>query len=427
MSTDNEIPENQFSLFDRFRIVLLVVLLGFAIWYYLIRTPSLPDENLAGESNATTAHEVLEVEGTTMGPIRYTVKIADWSTWGQENTLPEESAKSQSEDELAAQREKLYAEKEKELQNTVQAALDRVDETMSTYRSDSEVSRFNVSDSTDWFEVSPETLKVVQIALEVSQFTDGTFDITVGPLVNRWGFGPEKRKTPPTQQEIDVILQYVGHQHLQVRENPPAIKKDVPNLKIDLSGIAKGFAVDLVAEALEKKGSKHYLIEVGGETRTRGEKTPGTPWSVGISIPTPLWLQDPQIQRIAQLGSQSMATSGDYLNFIDYEGIRFSHIIDPRTGWPLEKRNMETELPNVRLRLGSVSVVDSSCVRADALTKGFYLLGVEEGLKLADENGIAVLFFLRKEEIAPDGSISSITIEEVASKAFHEKVPSRKP
>jgi len=401
MSTEPEVSQQPSTLFDWIRYILIAPLAIFLI-YWALKPPQVkqgdvttPDTEIS--ESADVALTIVKCDGITMGTVPFCVKIG--------------SPKNLSEQDLANQ--------EKELQQTVRSVLDLIDTLMSTYRTDSEVSRFNLSNATDWFTVSPETAKVVQIALEVSELTDGMFDITVGPLVNRWGFGPEDYSTLPTQEEIDEILQSVGYRHLAVQTNPPAIRKDVPHLKIDLSGIAKGFAVDQVADALEKKGLKNYMIEVGGETRTAGEKSPGKPWTIGIEIPTPSWLSEPKIHCKVHLGFQSMATSGDYQNFIDYKGIRFSHIIDPRTGWPVEKSQMD--FPDSQLRLGSLSVVDSTCTRADALTKGFYILGVDEGLKLADAHGIAVLFLLR-EETSQRGPGPRFTIQEVKSKAFDKKV-----
>ena len=399
MSTEPEIsPRGIFTvIFGWMRYILIVGLSIFAIWYVLQPPGSvLLGPSAAPDKDSETAPVIVQCNGTTMGSVPFCVKVASW------------------------QSPKTTQEQEKELLETVQGVLDLIDSAMSTYRTDSEVSRFNRSNSTDWFTVSPETAKVVQVALEVSELTQGTFDITVGPLVNRWGFGPEEYSSLPTQEEIDEILQSVGYQHLAVQKEPPSLRKDVPHLKIDLSGIAKGFAVDQVAAALEKKGIKNYMIEVGGETRTKGEKSPDKPWIIGIEIPTPLWFGNPQIQCKVHLGSQSMATSGDYQNFIDYKGIRFSHIIDPRTGWPVEKS--QVDLPNARLRLGSLSVVDSSCVRADALTKGFFVLGFEDGLKFANEHGIAVLFLLREETGIQCGPGPRFTIREVMSDAFKKKV-----
>ncbi|MGL6193562.1 MAG: FAD:protein FMN transferase, partial [Thermoguttaceae bacterium] len=311
-----------------------------------------------------------------------------------------------------------------ELKNWVQTALDGVDSAMSTYRADSEVSRFNASDSTDWFPVSEETASVIKLALEISEMTQGTFDITVAPLVNRWGFGPQKRTKPPTQEEIDELLKSVGYEHLQVRMNPPAIKKDSPGVQIDLSGIAKGYAVDAIAEALENHGFQDYLIEVGGETRCKGHKTPEKQWLIGIEIPLPNIFGEPQIDLLAHLGNNSMATSGDYHNFIEDKGIRYSHIIDPRTGWPTEKNDVKNTTESIRV--GSTSVIDPSCAKADALAKGFYILGIEEGLKFANDNDIAVLYIVRTE--SEDGrSNEKISIKEIMSDKFKKEIKSWKP
>ncbi len=401
MSTEPD-PPQQNSLFDWIRYAAIACLAVVVIWWAL-QPPGNKDYGSGEPSDDSNATEQLRsdsvpvrCDGTTMGAVPYCVKVSGWKS-----------------SQTPAETEKLLAQ-------TVRAELDLIDSLMSTYRSESDVSRFNRSDSTDWIPVSLETVKVVQIAQDVSELTRGTFDITVGPLVNRWGFGPEEFSTPPTQEEIDELLQSVGYRHLAVQVNPPSLKKDVPRLEIDLSGIAKGYAVDQVAAALRKQGIANYMIEVGGETRTAGEKSPGKPWTIGIEIPTPQWLGEPKIHRKVQLGAQSMATSGDYNNFIDYKGIRFSHIIDPRTGWPVEKSQMG--LADVQLRLGSLSVVDSTCVRADALTKGFYVLGVEEGLKLANDNGIAVMFLLREDTPDKRGPGPRFTVKEVASEAFKKNV-----
>lgn len=395
---ENE-PGQGNSLFAWIRYVLICVLSAFLIYCILFPSQKAPDVSDATKPENVIAEPLLHFRGTTMGSVPYSVKIAE--------PVPESP------------------ENEARFRTLVQETLEHVDASMSTFRPDSEVSRFNASDSTEWFPMSPDTLQVVKTAQEISELTEGRFDITVGPLVNRWGFGPEKHRSTPTQEELGEILKSVGYRHLSLRENPPAVRKDVPGVKIDLSGIAKGFAVDLLARNLEKKGVENYLIEIGGETRTRGEKSEGRPWTIGIEIPTPAWLNEPKIQRLAHLGSKSMATSGDYHNFIDYQGIRFSHIIDPRTGWPTEKQDME--IPESRVRLGSLSVVDSSCVRADALTKGFYLLGVEDGLKFANRHGIAVLFLLRKENWDQKDPGPKFTIEEVLSEAFEKEVDSWKP
>lgn len=402
MSIETETTASS-TLFDKTRYVLLAVI-AIALIYYALKPPGAETDTSDkvadnGVSSSETADSVITCRGTTMGSVPYCVKVRN--VRNDDNT-----------DNIT----------EKALTQFVQNALDRVDFAMSTYRNDSEVSRFNASESLDWFSVSRETAHVVQIAQEISELTQGTFDITVGPLVDRWGFGPEKQTVPPTQEEIEQILSSVGYQRLSVRLDPPTLKKEVPTLRIDLSGIAKGFAVDQIAETLEKQRFQNYMIEVGGETRTKGEKSPGQQWVIGIEIPVPQWWGEPKIQRLAHLGSKSMATSGDYQNFVDYKGIRFSHIIDPRTGWPTEKE--EIEAPHLQTRLGSLSVVDSSCVRADALTKGFYILGIEKGLKLANEQGIAVLFLLREEKPEKRGPGPRFTIKEIMSDAFKQKVNS---
>ena len=370
----------------RFAAILFIA--GYLIYVALTPPPTKPLNvpKVEGEDDevddSAKPFEISALSGTTMGSIHYSVK-------GETDT---------------------------DLKGTVQQVLDRVDASMSTYREDSDVSKFNVSDSTDWFSVSKDTAKVVQIALDISTLTDGAFDITVGPLVDRWGFGPEEVKSPPTQEEIDEILNTVGYKHIEVRLDPPALKKDAAAVQIDLSAIAKGFAVDTLADELEKRGAVNYVIEVGGETRTKGEKATKKPWTVGIEIPMPGWLGEPKIQRLAHLGSQSLATSGDYHNFIEAKGIRYSHIIDPKTGWPTERPDVAS--PDSSVRLGSVSVVAANCATADALATGLYVLGPEKGLKLANSNNLAVLFMLREDKLEKKGPGPRFTVREVMSDSF---------
>ncbi len=411
MSSESETPK-KFSIFGTIRYLVIVVFSIGLIWWAMQPpgekiTVSRPGASLKDAVGDAPSDAILVCNGTTMGPIPYCVKVRGWES----TTDSKEEQKT-------------------ELQQTVQAELEKINRLMSTYRSDSEVSRFNASESTDWFEVSPETAQVVRLAQEVSELTDGAFDITVGPLVNRWGFGPDDptgdRFEVPAQEELDRIKASVGFRHLEVRTDPPALKKDIGSLEIDLSAIAKGFAVDQVARKLESRQAENYLIEVGGETRAKGEKSPGKQWLIGIEIPKPDWLGEPDIQRLVYLGSKSMATSGDYRNFILEKGVRFSHIIDPRTGRPAEGTEIQTI--QSKERLGSLSVIDSSCARADALATGLFVLGIEEGLKLADRQKIAVLFLVRSENREDSGKGKpKIQIREILSEAFRTQIDSWSP
>lgn len=271
---------------------------------------------------------------------------------------------------------------EDELRASIELCLDSINTKMSTYLADSEISRFNLSRDTHWFPVSLETATVVSEALEISQQSDGAFDITVGPLVNLWGFGP----TIPTAQRIPnpetIInaLEKTGSKHLQVRLNPPALKKDLAELQVDLSGIAKGFAVDSVAGVLEKMGQKDYLVDIGGELRAGGKKE-DSPWIVAIERPDP---SQRAIQKAMILNDLAIATSGDYRNYFEVEGHRYSHQIDPGTGRPIHHK------------LVSVSVVDASCMRADAWATAMMILGPQKGAEIARKAKLATLFIVHE-------------------------------
>ena len=241
---------------------------------------------------------------------------------------------------------------------------------------DSEISRFNQSRSQEWFSVSRDTATVVAASLDVSRQTDGAFDITIGPLVNIWDFGPEERsRGVPSDAEIAAARARVGYQHVEVRVDPPALRKKIPDVYLDLSGIAKGFAVDQVAQLLEQGGIPAYMIEIGGEVRTKGTKSDGQAWRIGIERPV---AGERSLQLVLRLGDGSVATSGDYRNFFEWEGQLYSHKIDPRTGRP------------VRNQVASVSVMDPSAMRADALATGLMVMQPEKAWRLAVELGLDV-------------------------------------
>jgi thiamine biosynthesis lipoprotein len=269
---------------------------------------------------------------------------------------------------------------ESEIDPLIQKELDNVNERMSTYRADSEVSRFNASSSLDWFPVSGETAQVVVRALEISELSQGAFDVTVGPLVNLWHFGPDRSDSPtlPDDAAISQVRQHVGYQRLHARLDPPALRKDDPNLQIDLSAIAKGYAVDRVAAALEAAGLQNFLVEVGGEVVVRGQKSDGSAWRIGIVRPTP---NEMTYDEAVPARDLALATSGDYRNFFTVAGRRYSHTIDPNTGRPVENR------------LASASVIAPDCMTADALATAVMVLGSERGHALCQRLGYPLLTF----------------------------------
>jgi thiamine biosynthesis lipoprotein len=269
------------------------------------------------------------------------------------------------------------------LQRDIDAELHRINAQMSTYLPDSEISRFNSQNDVHWFEVSPEFASVVQRARRISEETAGAFDVTVGPLVNRWDFGPERTNLEmPSAAEVATLMQAVGFRLIEVRDKPPALRKQRPDVQIDLSAIAKGFAVDRIMQLLEAHGLRNCMAEIGGEIRVRGTNPGRAAWRVGIERPV---TNARVMQRVVHLRDAALATSGDYRNFIEVGGRRYSHLIDPRTGYPVDHR------------LASVSVIADDCLSADAWATALMVLGPEDGYQLAQQRGLPVLLIERTE------------------------------
>lgn len=311
---------------------------------------------LRGDSSATDTGQIIELAGQTMGTT-YSVKVF-------------------TDDAESIDRESLTFD--------VDAVLRDVNDQMSTYLKSSEISRFNSSDSTDWFDISPEFASVVSASQEIASKTDGAFDITVGPLVNAWNFGPGPRTgKAPAEDRIAALRETIGYEKLSVRIDPPAIKKSVPELQIDLSAIAKGHGVDRVVEMLNEGGHADVFVEIGGEVRVSGSKA-GQWWKVGIQMPD---ARTNQVTVAHSLNTgdndTSMATSGDYRNFFEDGGRRYSHTIDPRTGRPIVHP------------LASVSVVTQTCMMADAWATAINVLGPERGLEVAKAQGLNTLLISR--------------------------------
>lgn len=264
------------------------------------------------------------------------------------------------------------------LQLDVMRTLERIENIASTYRESSELSAFNANSSTDWIEVSAEFCSLVHQALLVSQETAGAFDITVGALVNLWGFGPEPAvDKPPALERIDAALKHVGYRGLQTNCARPAIRKSSAGMYVDLSGWAKGYAVDQLAEVLDLNGLENYLIEIGGELRAHGHNAERQKFA--IAIETPATGQGDEYS-VIRLSNAAVATSGDYRNFFESDGQRYSHTIDPRTGRPINHD------------LASVTVVSDTTAYADAMATALLVLGRDDGLALAEELGIAAYF-----------------------------------
>lgn len=265
--------------------------------------------------------------------------------------------------------------------DAIENELAQVNRLMSSWDPDSELSRFNRWESAQPFPLSPSNLEVFALAAEVSQQSGGAFDITVGPLVAAWGFGAEAAGTEaPSPEQLAQLGERVGYRRLLLDPKNGSIRKQHPGIRADLSAIAKGYAVDRVAAALAALGYPNFLVEIGGELKGRGQKRAERDWRVAVERPDELVRS---IYAVVALRDLGMATSGDYRNFVLEDGTRRSHLIDPRLGRP------------VMHSLASVSVVDPSTARADALATAFGVMGIDAGFELATRENIAAYFIER--------------------------------
>ena len=257
-----------------------------------------------------------------------------------------------------------------------------VDRKMSTYKPDSELSRFNQAAAGERYPVSEDTAFVVSEALEIAALSDGAFDPTVGPLVNLWGFGPDlKPDQVPAEAELALAFERVGYRAVQVdRSTGKAQLHKDKAVYLDLSAIAKGYAVDQVARYLKKQGYRNYLVEVGGELQLSGRKPDGTAWRIAIEKPS---VSGQVVQQVLQLSDVAVATSGGYRNYFEADGQRYSHTISPLTGKPISHK------------LASVTVLHSSCATADAMATTLMVMGPEQGMAFAREQGLAVYMLVK--------------------------------
>jgi thiamine biosynthesis lipoprotein len=288
------------------------------------------------------------------------------------------------------------------LKTQVDQLLADINRQMSTYDPASELSRFNRRQTTEWVDASPELLTVLEAAMQVSRLSDGAFDVTVGPLVNLWGFGPQRGddQVPPDAAVAEALAR-VGYERVHLRTSPGAIRKERADVYVDLSAIAKGYAVDRIADYLDSRGIVNYLVEIGGELRGRGQNPQSTAWRIAIERPSP---GERAIQRIVELADRGIATSGDYRNFFQLDGKRYSHTIDPRTGRP------------VRHELASVTVLNDSAMEADAMATALLVMGPERGFRLAQQQELAALFIVIEKE-----SLDSLgSFKEMATREFEQ-------
>ena len=264
--------------------------------------------------------------------------------------------------------------KRDQLGKKIDSELTKINQLMSTYISNSELSRFNQSKSLVCQPISPEMYYVIKNAVEVSQMTNGKFDVTLFPLISEWGF--DKKKTEnriPSETAIQDLLEIVGYDKIRIGDS--CIQKTLPQLSINLSAIAKGFAVDHIAKIIEEENVKNYLVEIGGETASKGNNPHAVSWRLAIEAPSQTQRKTQQAFMPKELG---VATSGDYRNYFEKDGIRFSHTIDPTTGRP------------IRHKLISVTVLHEQTMLADAYATAFMVMGVEKTLEFAEQHKLPV-------------------------------------
>ena len=305
---------------------------------------------LAGCFPSNNAKQQVEMQGRTMGTT-YTIKVVPNSE------AFDAQAMKQGIDEI----------------------LKQVNQEMSTYIADSELSLFNQRESSEPVKVSQGLKRVVAEAIRLGNISDGKLDVTVGPLVNLWGFGPEYRpETVPSAQELANTQAKIGLENLTL--NGDMLSKAKSELYVDLSTIAKGYGVDVVAEYIESQGIFNYLVEIGGEMRLKGFKHTGELWHVAIEKPV---TEQRSVHQVIIPKDNAVATSGDYRNYYEADGKRYSHIIDPDTGYPIDHK------------IVSVTVIHPSSMTADGLSTAMMVMGEEKALAFAKENDIAAYLIIK--------------------------------
>jgi thiamine biosynthesis lipoprotein len=258
------------------------------------------------------------------------------------------------------------------LKEKIDARLDEINRVFSTHIKDSEISRFNAwSKVGEKFQVSADFMKVMRVGRRIYQLSEGAWDGTVNPLVNLWGFGPTRKEIRmPPAADIKALLPEVGFDHIEIKE-PNFLVKNLASVTLDLNSIAKGFAVDEVAKLIAAAGFQNYLVEIGGEVYAAGVRRDGGKWRVGINMPR----KDAAINavyKVVSISNQAFATSGDYRNFIVINGVRYSHVINPRTGYPVSNGVV------------SVSILADDCTLADGLATAVMVMGAEKGIDLVN-------------------------------------------
>lgn len=265
-----------------------------------------------------------------------------------------------------------------ELKQAVDAVYNDIDLKLSNYREDSEISRLNREATTDWLTVSPEIAELADIARQVHDKTEGCYDLTVKPLFDLWGFSRHQNRVP-TDAEIAAVLPHIGMDKLDIDLPGHRLRKKDPALRIDLSSIAQGYTVGRVAGLLEAKGIQNYLVEVGGEMQVKGHKANGKPWRVAVEKPTPYTREVERILDVHQTDGTAIMTSGTYRNFFEEGGKTYSHILNPKTGRPVDHHLLST------------TVLHPDPTWADAWSTALLCMGEQKGYAVAEREGLKAL------------------------------------
>ncbi|MEH6556672.1 MAG: FAD:protein FMN transferase [Oceanicoccus sp.] len=275
------------------------------------------------------------------------------------------------------------ASAQNELQQAIDQQLSVLNQQMSTYIDDSELTLLNRALVNEWVPVSSNLFDVLVLSMELGWISGGAFDITVGPLVNLWGFGPGNNtlnNTIPADNIIQQLLDNTGFSNIELNLENTSVRKNKA-VAIDLSGVAKGYAVDKIAELLQYAGYSRFMVEIGGEVRLKGHSPRRGPWRIAIEQPDATSFGSPR--QAISITDGALATSGDYRSFFDVDGKRYSHTIDPSTGYPIDHS------------LASVTVIADTSAYADALATALTVMGPEKGLQMATEQGIAVYMIIK--------------------------------
>ncbi len=276
--------------------------------------------------------------------------------------------------------EGLTVEERQSIDGAIRDQLVRIDRQVSTWRTDSTLSSFNASESLEPRPVEAETFALFSQSMEFAEFTGGAVDITIGPLVDAWGFGANgQADVAPTDASLAALDGSLGVSQLELDATARTVRKRDPRVRCDFSAVAAGYAADLVAAMLEQRGHRNFLVDMGGELVARGRNAAGRPWQVAVERPQ---ATGRSVARVVPLTDMAIATSGDYRNFRIVDGMRVSHILDPRTRRP------------VAHHLASATVLDPLGARADALSTALMVMGPDEGLAFAERHGLAALLLV---------------------------------